>query len=221
MDSRLRPSGRSGASAISLDAFEAYFAEDGPAATWERQALTKARVAVGSSQARARVAGIIERAAYGHRWSGGEIAEIRRMRHRMEEGAAASNLKRGPGGVVDIEFVVQMLQLVHGGRDDALRGTETLAGLVALHEAGHLGTEEFEFFQTAYRVLRSIESRLRLLDAVARHEFPESHEERQKLAHLLGYEHPEDLSADVQALTARTRREFERIFDAAESVAVP
>jgi len=221
MDSRLRPSGRSGASAISLDAFEAYFAEDGPAATWERQALTKARVAVGSSQARARVAGIIERAAYGHRWSGDEIAEIRRMRHRMEEGAAASNLKRGPGGVVDIEFVVQMLQLVHGGRDDALRGTETLAGLVALHEAGHLGTEEFEFFQTAYRVLRSIESRLRLLDAVARHEFPESHEERQKLAHLLGYEHPDDLSADVQALTARTRREFERIFDAAESVAVP
>ena len=130
VDSRLRPSGKSGAAAISLAAFEQYFAEEGPAATWERQALTKARVVVGSQAARKRAAAIIGQAAYGHTWDAAAIQAIRQMRSRMEQGAATSNLKRGPGGVVDIEFVVQMLQLVHGGEDASLRTTETLAGLV-------------------------------------------------------------------------------------------
>ena len=216
VDSRLRPSGQSGAAAISLDAFEHYFAEEGPAATWERQALTKARVVVASPAARKRVEEIIRRAAYGHTWNAKAIRAMRAMRYRMEEGAASSNLKRGPGGVVDIEFVVQMMQLVHGGADRSLQTPETLAGLVALHAAGHLGDEAFEFFETAYRVLRSIEGRLRLLNATARHEFPRSREEQQKLAHLLGYERPELLEEDVRQLTARTREEFEAIFSEAE-----
>ena len=104
----------------------------------ERQALLKARVVVGSPEARGRVARIIEAATVGHDWSATEVESIRRMRYRMEEGARQSNLKRGPGGVVDIEFIVQMLQLVHGGRVPAVRTTPTLAGLVALHAAGLL-----------------------------------------------------------------------------------
>ena len=217
VDSRLRPSGKSGAAAISLDAFEQYFAEEGPAATWERQALSKARVVVGSEAARERAAAIIGQAAYGQSWDAAAIREIRQMRSRMEQGAASSNLKRGPGGVVDIEFVVQMLQLVHGGKDPSLRTTETLAGLVALHAAGHLADEPFEFFETAYRVLRAIEGRLRLLNATARHEFPTSRDEQQKLAHLLGYERPELLEEDVRQLTTRTREEFDAIFARAVS----
>jgi len=219
VDSRLRPSGKSGAAAISLDAFEQYFAEGGPAATWERQALTKARVVVASPAARQRAEAIIRRAAYGHSWHSDAIRAIHAMRYRMEEGAASLNLKRGPGGVVDIEFVVQMMQLMHGEADPSLQTTETLAGLVALHAAGHLGDESFEFFETAYRVLRSIEGRLRLLNATARHEFPSSLDEQQKLAHLLGYERPELLEEDVRQLTARTREEFESIFTAAEQQA--
>jgi glutamate-ammonia-ligase adenylyltransferase len=131
----------------------------------------------------------------------------------MEEGARASNLKRGPGGVVDIEFIVQMLQLVHGGREPSLRTPETLTGLVALRDAGHLSPESFESLEHAYRRLRAIEGRLRLLDAAARHEFPAAAEEQRKLAHLLGAAGPEALVAEVQALTTRIRATFERLFD--------
>lgn len=213
MDSRLRPSGRSGPAAIALAEFEKYFAPDGPAAIWERQALTKARVVVGSRAAAAQAMQIVHRAAYERQWTAAEVEAIRAMRFRMEEGAKATNLKRGPGGVVDIEFIVQMLQLVHGGGNPRLRTPETLAGLVALHEAGHLRAEEFSFLEQAYRTLRAIEGRLRLLDAVDRHDFPSRPEEQRKLAHLLGYAHPDALVEDVQAITARTRSMFQQIFD--------
>jgi len=217
LDSRLRPAGRSGAPAVSLAEFARYFAADGPAAVWERQALLKARVVVGSEPAAAEARRIIAAATYGRAWTAAEVESIRRMRYRMEEGAKQSNLKRGPGGVVDIEFVVQLLQLVHGGRLPSVRSTGTLAGLVALHEAGLLSGERREVLERAYRMLRSIEGRLRLLDAAGRHDFPAEPDEQRKLAHLLGYERPDELVRDVQAVTARTRAEFERIFNETET----
>ncbi len=217
MDSRLRPAGRSGPPATSLAEFARYFAADGPAAVWERQALMKARVVLGGPEAVAEVRKIIEAATFGRAWTAAEVESIRQMRYRMEEGAARSNLKRGPGGVVDIEFVVQMLQLVHGGRVPALVTTETLAGLVAAHQAGLISDERRAFLERAYRLLRSIEGRLRLLDAAARHDFPAEPDEQRRLARLLGYERPAELVSDVQAVTARTRAEFERIFNETET----
>jgi len=217
MDSRLRPSGRSGPPAISLAEFARYFAPDGPAAVWERQALVKARLVVGAEDAAAEARRIIDGATFNRTWTAAEVESIRRMRYRMEEGAKVSNLKRGPGGVVDIEFIVQMLQLVHGGKNRSLRTTETLAGLVALHAAGHLTEERMTFLKRAYRTLRAIEGRLRLLDTAGRHDFPSDPEEQRKLAHLLGYEAPDALVADVQEITARTRAEFETIFAATEA----
>ena len=217
MDSRLRPSGRSGPAAVSLDDVARYFAEDGPAAIWERQALVKARVVIGSPAAAARAQRIVHAAAYEREWTAAEVAEIRRMRHRMEEGARATNLKRGPGGVVDIEFIVQMLQLVHGGREPAVRTPETLAGLERLQAAGHLSSTECAFLEQAYRQLRAIEGHLRLLDAPARHDFPSVDSEQRTLAHLLGYGSPEDLVAEVQSLTSRTRQHFDAVFDRVEA----
>jgi glutamate-ammonia-ligase adenylyltransferase len=213
LDSRLRPMGRSGSPAISLDEFGRYFAPEGPAAVWERQALLKARVVVAAPAARAEAERIIVAASYGHGWRAEHVEEIRRMRRRMEEGAQATNLKRGPGGVVDIEFIAQVLQLVHGGADERLRTTRTSAALHALHAAGHLDDERFAFLERAYRTLRAIEGRLRLLDAPARHDFPAAPDERRKLAQLLGYDPPDALGAEVQSITARTRAEFDRVFD--------
>ncbi|MFM8890828.1 MAG: hypothetical protein ACKOTB_04230, partial [Planctomycetia bacterium] len=213
MDSRLRPSGRSGPAAVSLDELARYFAADGPAAVWERQALVQARVVIGTTAAAARAQRIVERAAYERNWTAGEIAEIRSMRRRMEEGARATNLKRGPGGVVDIEFAVQALQLVHGGGEPALRTPVTLSGLEALHAAGHVPDDRFRFLARAYRLLRTIEGHLRLLDAPARHDFPAAEAERRALAHLLGHATADELTAEVEAVTLRTRREFEAVFD--------
>ncbi|MEI6255604.1 MAG: bifunctional [glutamate--ammonia ligase]-adenylyl-L-tyrosine phosphorylase/[glutamate--ammonia-ligase] adenylyltransferase [Planctomycetota bacterium] len=217
LDSRLRPSGRSGPTAVSLDDFARYFAEDGPAAIWERQALLKARVVIGGPAAALRAMRIVHAATYERSWTVADVAEIRRMRHRMEEGARATNLKRGPGGVVDIEFAVQVLQLVHGGREPAVRTPETLAGLIALHAAGHLDSEQFGFFERAYRQLRTIEGHLRLLDAPGRHDFPTAPELQRTLAHLLGAASPADLVAEINELTARTRREFDAVFDRVEA----
>jgi glutamate-ammonia-ligase adenylyltransferase len=217
MDSRLRPSGRSGPPAISLAELARYFASDGPAQIWERQALVKARVVVGTPDARAEARRIIDAASYERRWTVDDVTAIRRMRYRMEEGAKASNLKRGPGGVVDIEFIVQMLCLVHGGKDPSLRTPGTLAGLVALHAAGHIADEPRAFLERAYRTLRAIEGRLRLLDTAGRHDFPSDSDEQRKLAHLLGYDDPESVVADVRDITVGTRAEFERIFAATEA----
>jgi glutamate-ammonia-ligase adenylyltransferase len=217
LDSRLRPLGRSGPPAIALDEFARHFAAAGPAAVWERQALLKARVVVGGPAAVARVGEIVAAATWGRRWTAAEIGSIRDMRLRMEEGARASNLKRGPGGVVDIEFIVQMLQLVHGGREPRLRTTGTLAGLVAAHDAGLVHDERFEFLSRAYRTLRAIEGRLRLLDAPGRHDLPAGADDRRRLANLLGSERPDDLAADVEALRGRTRAEFEAV--CAETIA--
>jgi glutamate-ammonia-ligase adenylyltransferase len=135
----------------------------------------------------------------------------------MEEGAGATNLKRGPGGVVDIEFIVQLLQLVHGGREPAVRTPETLAGLERLQAAGHLNAEDFGFLEQAYRQLRKIEGHLRLLDAPARHDFPSVRSEQRTLAHLLGYRSPEDIVDEVQSLTSRTRQTFDAVFDRVEA----
>ncbi len=213
LDSRLRPSGRSGPAALALAGLEGYFAPAGPAAVWERQALVKARVVVGARPAAARAMQIVHRAAYERRWSAAEVETIRAMRFRMEEGARPTNLKRGPGGVVDIEFIAQVLQLMHGGENPALRTPETLAALDRLHAAGHLDAEDHRFLSRAYQTLRSIEGRLRLLDATARHDFPADAAEQRKLAHLLGAPDPDALVTEVQALTARVRTTFERIFD--------
>jgi len=217
MDSRLRPSGRSGPAAVSLDDFARYFAADGPAAIWERQALTKARVAIATPAAATRAMRIVQAAAYERQWTAADVAEIRRMRHRMEEGARSTNLKRGPGGVVDIEFIVQVLQLVHGGSEPALRTPETLAGLDRLQAAGHLSAAEFAFLAQAYRQLRTIEGHLRLLDASARHDFPSAESEQRTLAHLLGYASPAELVAEVHSLTARTRQVFDDVFNRVEA----
>ena len=212
VDSRLRPSGRSGAAAVSLDELARWFAPDGPAAVWERQALLKARPVIGAEPARRRFAAIRAAAIWGRSWSAADVAEIRHNRLRMEQGATAANLKRGPGGVVDIEFLVQVLQLVHGATDPRLQTTETLAGLVALHDLGIIPTTSFTFLSDAYRLLRRIEGRLQLLGAKARHDFPPPGDDRRTLARLLGHEQADDLAAEVARTTTRVREEFDEVF---------
>ena len=215
VDSRLRPSGRNSPLAISLDAFAQYFAADGPAATWERQALVKARVVIGSVEAASRANDLIHAASYGHCWTRAAVEEIRAMRLRMEDGATASNLKRGPGGVVDIEFAVQLLQLLHGDGLPALRTPNTLAGLEALAAAGLMETVTADSLRTAYDLLRSIECSLRLLDVRLGHDFPIGEEARDRLAALLGRASGSDLAAEVADTTARVRQIFHHVFDAA------
>jgi glutamate-ammonia-ligase adenylyltransferase len=167
---------------------------------------------IGAEPARQRFAAIRAAAIWGRSWSATDVGEIRHNRLRMEQGATGANLKRGPGGVVDIEFLVQVLQLVHGATDSRLQTTETLAGLMALHELGLIPTASFAFLSDAYRLLRRIEGRLQLLGAKARHDFPPPGDDRRTLARLMGYEQADDLAAEVAKTTVRVREEFEEVF---------
>ena len=135
VDARLRPTGKSGSLAMTMGEFSRYYAE-GSGQLWERQALCKARPVYGSPRTRRAAAAAVQRAAFGHRWRRKDADEIREMRHRLEATVGAGDLKRGPGGIVDIEFLVQMLQLQHARRNPSLRTANTLAALRALGEAG-------------------------------------------------------------------------------------
>jgi len=216
VDARLRPTGKSGALAVSFDAFARYFAE-GMAQLWERQALCKARPVIGNEEASGRAMELVAQAAFGTPWRSEFAREIREMRLRLEETASKRNLKRGPGGTVDTEFLVQMLQLKHGGDDPSVRVPGTLDALTALEVAGYLSSDDAEYFRNSYRFQRSVEARIRLMNAAGRHELPENPRELGKLAYLLDYSNPQTLVAEAERIFAENRRRFNRLFDAAAS----
>ncbi len=210
----MRPTGKSGSLAMTLGEFSRYYAE-GSGWLWERQALCKARPVYGSPRTRRGAAAAVQRAAYGHRWRRKDADEIREMRHRLEATVGAGDLKRGPGGIVDIEFFVQMLQLQHARKNPSLRTANTQATLRALYEAGLLNADERQFFDSSYRLLRTIESRLRLMNSTARDQLPHDPMELNKLAHLLRYSSSDALMCDYEQTTRQIRERFDAAFDAA------
>jgi len=215
IDARLRPTGRSGALATTFDEFARYFAT-GVGQLWERQALCKARVVYGSPRAAQLAESLAARAAFDHPWQTANAGEIRQMRRRLEESApAAGDLKRGPGGLVDVEFLVQMLQLRHGRDNANIRRPNTLEALDALRRAGLLSADDFKTFDAGYRLLRTIEGRLRLMNATARDQLPQDPAELSKLAGLLRYPGRDALLSDYETATREIRRRFNRLFDEA------
>lgn len=214
IDPRLRPTGKSGALATSLSEFERYFRE-GDAQLWERQALCKARVVFASPTVAARVNELIDRAAFSQDWRREDAQAVRQMRHRMEQTAMPGNLKRGPGGLVDVEFLVQSLQLKHGRRYPAIRLPGTLDALAALCRAGYVSGDDCDFLTRSYRFLRTIQARLRLMSTTARDDMPEDPGDLAKLAGLLGYESGGGLLKDFSDTTRENRARFERLFETA------
>jgi glutamate-ammonia-ligase adenylyltransferase len=136
------------------------------------------------------------------------------MRLRLQEGASERNLKRGPGGTVDTEFLVQMLQLRHGHDDAAIRVPGTLDALAELRSGGYLAADDADYFMRSYRFQRSVEARIRLMNATGRHNLPTDREELAKLAFLLGYRDAQQLEDEALAVSRENRVRFNRLFDA-------
>jgi glutamate-ammonia-ligase adenylyltransferase len=211
IDPRLRPTGKSGPLAVSLGEFSRYFAE-GQGQLWERQALCKARVVFAPLAAAEKARRAVDEAAFGPAWKPSDAEAVVEMRHRIEAGAPAGNLKRGPGGLVDIEFLVQVLQLKFAHEHPALRVTSTLDALTELNAAGILRADDYQYFVESYRFLRTIQVRLRLMSTTARDNLPDDPRDLAKLAILLRYGSPEGLLADCQHYTVENRRRCERLF---------
>src|SRR5262249_47042440 len=160
----------------------------------------------GSPRAAAATEAAVARAAFCRPLTTDDLRAIRQMRARLEETAGPRNLKRGRGGMVDIEFLVQMLQLRHGYENPALRGPNTLPALTALQAAGTLSPGDPEFFTESYTFLRRVESRLRLLHAAARDELPGDPTELATLARGLGLPGVETLMDRCTYYQAENRR---------------
>jgi glutamate-ammonia-ligase adenylyltransferase len=211
LDPRLRPTGKNGAIAVSLAEFLKYFAS-GRGQLWERQSLCKARPVYGSEAARSRVMAVVREAMFAKPWEPSHAKEIRSMRRRLEENASGNNLKRGVGGTMDVEFMVQMQQLSHGQAHPEVLVPNTLDALQSLRNANILSAADADYWSRSYRFLRNIEARLRLMNTAARHDFPSDEGELRKLAFLLGQPSPEALEEAFRATLAENRRRFDQVF---------
>ncbi|MEQ9619640.1 MAG: bifunctional [glutamate--ammonia ligase]-adenylyl-L-tyrosine phosphorylase/[glutamate--ammonia-ligase] adenylyltransferase [Deltaproteobacteria bacterium] len=166
IDMGLRPSGRSGALVTSFDSFRKYHKES--AQMWERQALVRAAPSAGDKKLGKKVMKSIEEFVYGSPVPQSFHREISHLRARMEkelakESAKKLNIKTGRGGIVDIEFLVQMLQLRHGGEYKKVRAQNTLQALTGLRDENLIEEKEFEVLRDGLLFLRKIENLLRLL----------------------------------------------------------
>lgn len=211
LDPRLRPTGKSGALAISIEELGKYF-ESGRGQLWERQALCKARPVFGTESAARKTMQIVWRSIVEPPWTEDNAEQIRTMRMRLEESASKRNLKRGPGGTVDIEFMVQMLQLRHAAETPEVLVPSTLDAIAALRGCKHLSDELSKSLSESYRFLRSIESGLRLMQTTARHDLPEDPAALSRLAYLLGYSSGSVLEEECLACTQRNRTRFNELF---------
>jgi glutamate-ammonia-ligase adenylyltransferase len=165
VDMQLRPSGKAGPVVCSAEAYREYHRSG--AQLWERQALIKTRFIAGDAVLGRAIEKIAEGFAYGSGLSQEGVAEIHYLRMRMErelagEDSGRFNLKKGRGGLVDIEFLTQMLQLAHGHRIRALRRRGTLKALEKLFEYNILNKSDYKLLHDGYLFLRRLDHRLRL-----------------------------------------------------------
>ena len=190
VDMRLRPDGEQGALARSLDATVGYYVTRGR--TWERQALIKCRAIAGDLEL-----GLVFRRAitpFIHRryLGAAEIAEIKALKRKIEqrtvsEGTAEVEVKTGTGGIRDVEFVVQFLQLLHGGEYPEVREGNTLRAMALLEQVGCLTAEERHIMDDTYRFLRKLEHRLQIVLDRQTHQMPRDLEQVRTLALRMGY----------------------------------
>ena len=175
VDANLRPEGRQGALVRTLDGHVSYYRRW--AKTWEFQALLKARP--GRRRRGARRASTA-RPSTRMVWSAADrddfVADVRAMRRRVEEHIRADHadreLKLGRGGLRDVEFAVQMLQMVHGRGDETIRSQNTLEALAALADGGYVGRDDAANLAASYRFLRMLEHRVQLQKMRRTHLFP-------------------------------------------------
>jgi glutamate-ammonia-ligase adenylyltransferase len=216
IDARLRPSGTRGPLVTSFEAFREY--HERSIQLWERQALMRARVVCGPEDFTGRITGLFEGIVYARPLPPDHREVIFRLRQRLEEQAERRNqvrlnIKTGRGGLVDVEFVVQYLQLLHGGDDPELRKTNTLAALKTLRRKDLLQNEEYVTLASGYQFLRRLENRLRLVHDQSIHELSGDPAYLAKLARRLGYkgENPDrQLLERFQQTTENIRTVFDR-----------
>jgi glutamate-ammonia-ligase adenylyltransferase len=219
VDLRLRPHGRDGALAVSLSEAARYYQRDAHA--WELQALIRARASAGSHDLFARFYDEVRPRVYTHAGSVEQaLANVRLAKRKIDrqhgEEGRGFNVKLGRGGVREIEFVAQALQLAHGARDPWLHAPHTLISLGRLADRGLIAERERTELSDAYAFLRALEHRLQMEQGLQTHSVPEDDSRRALVARRMNFAGHDALAEFDQALsnhTARVYAAFARVFD--------
>lgn len=214
IDARLRPEGENGQLARSLEGYERYYAERGQ--LWERQALLKRRFVAGDPDVGNRFLQLADQWCYQPEFSEAEVEEIRTMKRRIEAerlgaGSKARDVKLGAGGLSDIEFTVQLMQLQHGFGRTTIRDNRTLPALAGLSEHNLLDIGDRATLDVGYRFCQRFRNARYHLSGLSSDVFPDDDHEELLLARRLGYPNNKDLEADYHEITAAVREVTDRL----------
>ncbi|MFZ5464198.1 MAG: bifunctional [glutamate--ammonia ligase]-adenylyl-L-tyrosine phosphorylase/[glutamate--ammonia-ligase] adenylyltransferase [Pseudomonadota bacterium] len=214
VDMRLRPNGESGPLVGSFDMLEHYLITQGR--EWERYAWIKARPITGSRERCAQLEAIIRPFVFRKYLDYGTFNALRGLHAQIRREVArrdkAANVKLGPGGIREIEFIAQVFQIIRGGRDLALQVRPTLEVLERLAERHILTAEAHKELHAAYEFLRRLEHRLQYLDDAQTHDLPARPEDQALIARAMGFFDWEALATETDDHRANVTRHFETIF---------
>lgn len=214
VDLRLRPFGSAGRIALSFAAMEQYFQHEGR--DWERYAWQKARPVAGDIEAGERFLTQLRPFIYRRYLDYGALDGLRQMKAMIAAEVArkelSDDIKRGDGGIREIEFLAQALQLIRGGREPALRDRRLLPTLVALHAHAQIDADTLALLQHAYRHLRRLENRLQMLRDAQTHMLPADPLDRLRIARGLGYADWDALVDALRDVRASVAQEFDALF---------
>jgi len=213
VDTRLRPFGSSGPLTVSVPALESYLVQHGR--DWERYAYLKARLVTGRRYEKELFDEILTPFVYRRYLDFGVFRALRQMKALIAEEVArrdmAENIKLGPGGIREIEFIVQAFQLVRGGQSPALRERSLLPALLQLDKARLVETETVETLRGAYRFLRTLENRLQAMNDRQTHDLPSEPATRSILAYSMGARSWDELVGKLNRQREFVEAEFARI----------
>ncbi|MDZ7736129.1 MAG: hypothetical protein U5P41_08530 [Gammaproteobacteria bacterium] len=217
VDLKLRPWGRSGPLAMSIDETEQYY--EGNSESWERFAWLRGRIVAGTNIIGEDLLQRLQPFIFSRSLSASDLDRFLQIKSDMashRRRAGTWNVKVGEGGIRDIEFFVQMLQIVNGAGHEALRTTNTLRALNALKEEGFVDASEAEAIERSYLFLRRLENRLQMIDERQVHDLPDDKAQRRMLARSLGFDDEKadaltDFEDSLMEHQAMARNCFERI----------
>jgi [glutamine synthetase] adenylyltransferase / [glutamine synthetase]-adenylyl-L-tyrosine phosphorylase len=222
IDLRLRPEGDTGPLSRSLGSYENYYAQWGQ--TWERMMLIKARGVAGDNTLAAEFLEMIQPFRYPRSTNQNVLNEVGAMKDRIENevvktGELERNVKLGRGGIREIEFIAQSLQLLHAGRQPFLQGAQTLATLAKLAQYELLPSDASRILHSAYEFLRDVEHRLQMEDNRQTHSIPTERKSQERLARLMGFTDLKPFTTARERHTAQVRRLFDEVLRAEVPVA--
>ena len=222
VDLRLRPEGQSSPIARSLASCENYYAQWGQ--TWERMMLIKGRHVAGDRELAAEFLEMVQPFRFPRSLTTGILSEVARVKSRIEKEVVAedeieSNVKLGRGGIREIEFIAQTLQLLHAGRYPFLQDSQTLPTLDKLVRHEFLSESDAQQLAAAYRFLRDVEHRLQMEQGLQTHTIPPDPAPRERLAKLMGFPNYAKFDRAKQQHNQAVRRLFDSILKSSESEA--